>query len=601
MDKRNPPDKPRGPNQWVVLFIMIIAAIVVMNLFNSWMVQDVEKISVDQLYHAIEKKEVTSLTVSKTDTLYTVRGKFTNGKIFELQVIDGQDLQRVSLQNGIPLTVYTPFNFGTLFNFLFFGGLIFFLFMMMRGVTRQGSGLLGGSVARMEKTKDTFENVGGLKEIREEINDVIDYYKNSAEYQAFGLDPIRGILLFGSPGVGKTLIARAMANAVGIPFIHAKGSDFVEIFVGNGARKVRELFDFAKKHAPCCLFIDEIDSLAPARTYKFGHSENEQTLNAMLAEMDGFQGDTGVMVIGATNRPEILDPAILRPGRFDRKLVLPLPDKDSRVEILKIHSRKFKLSQNIDLAQIAQMTPGYSGADLKNLMNESGWTAARRFKGLIGLMWFKKAYIEFQDVSEAYDKVNWGKASGRKLTEKDKQCTAVHEAGHTLVSFLEPEADKPRKVTIIPRGVFLGATFMLPEDRVGYNKQFVLATVRTCLGGRAAEEIVLQEISSGASGDFKSVKSLVQRYVAAWGMDEKFGMVPYIEQGQFLAGSEIVASEARKFQIEERVCEIVNDLYQQTKTIIEENRDKLDQLAKALLQKETLEKDEIEEILKDNN
>ena len=450
-------------------------------------------------------------------------------------------------------------------------------------------------------TKDriTFKDVAGLKETKEELQEVVEFLKNPKKFETLGARIPRGVLLVGPTGVGKTLLARAVAGEANVPFFHISGSEFVELFVGVGAGRVRDAFNTAKKAAPSILFIDEIDAIGRERGSGIGggHDEREQTLNQILVEMDGFERDTRVIVISATNRPDILDPALLRPGRFDRRIVLDLPDIKEREEILKIHSQGKKLAPDVNLREIAERTPGFSGADLANLTNEAAILAARRNKKSIN-------QIEFL---EAIEKVILGpERKSRVLSSKEKEITAYHEGGHALVSFLTPEGgEEVRKVSIISRGRAGGYTMRMPkEEKYLKTRSEFLADIKVLLGGYVAEELKYKEISTGAANDLREASDIARALVTKYGMSKDLGPVAFgkTEDLVFL-GRELTSerdySEETAQKIDKEVMEIIKNCYHETKKILKDNFNKLEKIAQKLIEKETLEKEEIEELVKE--
>jgi len=447
------------------------------------------------------------------------------------------------------------------------------------------------------KEKITFKDVANLKEAKEELKEVVEFLKNPKKFQELGATIPRGVLLVGPPGSGKTLLARAVAGEANVPFFHISGSEFVEMFVGVGAGRVRDAFSVAKKAAPSILFIDEIDAIGRERGTGLGggHDEREQTLNQILVEMDGFDRETRVIVIAATNRPDILDPALLRPGRFDRRVFLDLPDVNGREEILKIHARNKKLDEKVNLREIAERTPGFSGADLANLMNEAAILAARR----------NKKSITQEELIDSIEKVILGpERKSRVLTKKEKEITAYHEAGHALVSALLSEGEvEVKKISIIPRGLTGGYTMRMPkEEKYLKTKTEFFNDVATLLGGYIAEELKFKEISTGAANDLREATEMARALVTKYGMS-KIGPVTFgrTEELMFL-GKEILAerdySEETAAKIDKEVLAIIKDCYKKAKKLLEENYDKLEKIAQKLIEKETLEKEEFEELIK---
>ena len=477
---------------------------------------------------------------------------------------------------------------------------VFFFFMQQT----QGGGSrvmnFGKSHAKMHgegKVKVSFKDVAGADEAKEELSEIVEFLRNPAKYNAIGAKIPKGVLLFGPPGTGKTLLARAVAGEAGVPFFSISGSDFVEMFVGVGASRVRDLFAQAKKNAPCIIFIDEIDAVGRQRGAGLGggHDEREQTLNQLLVEMDGFGANEGIITIAATNRPDILDPALLRPGRFDRQITVDRPDLRGRVAILNIHAMGKPLSKDVDLKTIAKKTPGFTGADLSNLLNEAALLAARADKKIITMA----------ELEEASEKVAFGpERRSHVISEKEKRLTAVHESGHALVAYLLPEADPVHKVTIIPRGRAGGYTMMLPdEDRSYETKSYYLAQIRVALGGRAAEQIVFNEISSGASGDLQNVTHIVRQMITRLGMSPKLGPMVFGEQQDqvFLGkslGHERNYGEGVAELIDKEMHDLVTTAYDDVIRMLEEHRDALNHMAAALMEVETINHKQVENLIK---
>jgi cell division protease FtsH len=442
------------------------------------------------------------------------------------------------------------------------------------------------------QNKVTFADVAGIDEAKDECEEIIAFLKDPKKFQRLGGRIPKGVLLIGAPGTGKTLLARAIAGEAGVPFFSISGSDFVEMFVGVGASRVRDLFEQGKKNAPCIIFIDEIDAVGRHRGSGLGggHDEREQTLNQLLVEMDGFESNEGVIIIAATNRPDVLDPAILRPGRFDRRITVPRPDLGGRLGILMVHTRKTPLSPDVDLEIIARGTPGFSGADLENLVNEAALLAAR----------LDKDYIAMSDVEMAKDKVLMGsERRSMVISEREKRTTAWHEAGHTLVAQLLPNHDRIHKVTIIPRGPALGLTMSLPEeDRLGYSAAWVEERIAMALGGRIAEEIKFNQLTTGAADDFRKATQLARSMATEWGMTKALGPMAYGDRDDtlFQFGPPQRSrdySEQTAREIDAEVRRIIDEQYGRARLIIEQNVDKLDAIAEALLERETLDSGEI--------
>jgi cell division protease FtsH len=457
----------------------------------------------------------------------------------------------------------------------------------------------GKSRARLVKDEDkakvTFKDVAGIPEAKEELQEIVEFLKDPKKFQKLGGRIPKGVLLMGSPGTGKTLIAKAIAGEADVPFFSISGSDFVEMFVGVGASRVRDLFQQARKAAPCLIFIDEIDAVGRHRGAGLGggHDEREQTLNALLVEMDGFEGKEGVIILASTNRPDVLDPALLRAGRFDRRVVVPRPELKGREEILKVHTRKLKLARDVDLAVIARGTPGFVGADLENICNEAALMAARS----------NKDQIEMTDFEKAKDKVMMG-AERRSLvlTEKEKRITAVHEAGHTLVAKMLPGTDPVHKVTIIPRGMALGLTMQLPEeDRHNMTAQEATNIITVLFGGRAAEELLCADITTGAGNDIERATELARRMVTEWGMS-KIGPISLAKKEEHIfLGKEIGTgrefSEKTAVDIDDEIMRILTECHQRAVKILKENVEKLERVSEALLERETLDGAQIDSLL----
>ena len=478
--------------------------------------------------------------------------------------------------------------------------MVFFMRQLQAGGTKAMS--FGKNKARMlseNQNKTTFKDVAGVDEAKEEVQEIVDFLRSPKKFTKLGGRIPKGILLVGPPGTGKTLLAKAIAGEAGVPFFIISGSDFVEMFVGVGASRVRDLFVQAKRHAPCIIFVDELDAVGRHRGAGLGggHDEREQTLNQLLVEMDGFESNEGIIVMAATNRPDVLDPALLRPGRFDRQVVVPRPDVRGREEILKVHSRNTPIEDEVDLSVIARSTPGFSGADLENLVNESALHAAR----------FGRTKITMDDFEYAKDKVIMGvERKSMIISDSERKITAYHEAGHALVARLTPGTDPIHKVTIIPRGMALGVTQQLPiEDRYTLSRTNLNATIMVLLGGRAAEEIVFGERTSGAGNDLERVTEIARRMVCEWGMSEKVGPITFGKgDEQVFLGKEISKqkdySEVTAIEIDTEIKSIVTGNYEKAKTLLEDNIDLLHKLAELLLDKEVIDGKELDELIKSN-
>ncbi|HEX7748485.1 MAG TPA: ATP-dependent zinc metalloprotease FtsH [Bordetella sp.] len=481
---------------------------------------------------------------------------------------------------------------------LLIGVWIFFM-RQMQGGGRGGAFSFGKSRARMldENTNQvTFVDVAGCDEAKEDVQELVDFLRDPSKFQKLGGRIPRGVLMVGSPGTGKTLLAKAIAGEAKVPFFSISGSDFVEMFVGVGAARVRDMFENAKKHAPCIIFIDEIDAVGRQRGAGLGggNDEREQTLNQMLVEMDGFESGQGVIVIAATNRPDVLDPALLRPGRFDRQVVVPLPDIRGREQILKVHMRKVPLATNVDASILARGTPGFSGADLANLVNEAALFAARR----------NGRTVDMSDFEKAKDKIIMG-AERRSIVmpEEERKNTAYHESGHAIVARMLPKTDPVHKVTIIPRGRALGVTMQLPEtDRYSMDKTRLLSTIAVLFGGRIAEELFMDQMTTGASNDFERATSIARDIVTRYGMTDSLGPMVYAEnEGEVFLGRSVTKtthmSEATMQKVDAEIRSIIDEQYGVAHKILEENRDKVEAMTAALLEWETIDADQIDDIV----
>ncbi|HEY2329496.1 MAG TPA: ATP-dependent zinc metalloprotease FtsH [Verrucomicrobiae bacterium] len=482
---------------------------------------------------------------------------------------------------------------------------LLFWFFFIRQIKAAGKGALsfGKSKARMlakERNKTTFKDVAGVEEAMEEVSELVEFLKDPKKFQRLGGRIPKGVLMIGPPGTGKTLLAKAIAGEADAAFFSISGSDFVEMFVGVGASRVRDMFEQARKSTPCLIFIDEIDAVGRSRGHGLGggNDEREQTLNALLVEMDGFDTQEGIIIIAATNRPDVLDPALLRPGRFDRQVTVNLPDVRGREAILKVHAKNVKLAPNVDLSVIARGTPGYSGAELANLLNEAALLAART----------GKKSIEQKELEEARDKVRWGRERrSLAMTDEEKKYTAWHEAGHALVNVVLKHTHPLHKVTIIPRGQALGATMFLPKDDVlSRRRKEMLDTIAVTMAGRIAEQIVSDDISTGAAGDIQQATSMAKAMVMHYGMSDKLGMVLYGEANEYVfLGREMTRgkeySEVTAERIDAEIKRIIDEGYNTAKTIVDTYRDKLEIIAGALLEFETLDGTQVDEIVRTGN
>ncbi|OMH40410.1 ATP-dependent zinc metalloprotease FtsH [Desulfurobacterium indicum] len=573
---------------WITIALIMIIAF---NFFSSPQFTR-KNIPFSTFLQEVEKGEVKKVTIKGQQ----ITGVTKEGKEFETYAPYYPDLVKQLTEKKVEINVKpeegSPWYITVLVSWLPMIFLIVIWISMMRQMNAGGSKALSFAKSRAKifidnKPKVTFKDVAGIDEIKEEVAEIVEFLRNPKKYQQLGGKIPKGILLAGAPGTGKTLLAKAIAGEANVPFLSVSGSEFVEMFVGVGASRVRDLFDQAKKNAPCIVFIDEIDAVGRKRGAGFtgGHDEREQTLNQLLVEMDGFESNEGIIVIGATNRPDILDRALLRPGRFDRQIYVPLPDVKGRLEILKIHTRNKPLAEDVDLEVIARSTPGFSGADLANIVNEAALIAARKGHGKIMM----------EDFEEAKDKVTMGiERKSMVLSEREKITTAYHEAGHTLVAKLLPNADRVHKVTIIPRGKALGITQQLPEDdKYTYTKEYLLDKLCVLFGGRVAEEVALGTISTGAGNDIERATEIARKMVAEWGMSDKIGPIAIKMKEQLGEPTEIVSEDLKRL-VDKEVKRIVTETYQKAKELITNNLEKLENLAKALLERETLTGEEID-------
>jgi cell division protease FtsH len=485
--------------------------------------------------------------------------------------------------------------------FILIGLWIFFMRQMQGGAGGRGAMSFGKSRARMlseDQVKVTFQDVAGAEEAKDEVSEMVDFLRDPSKFQKLGGKIPRGVLMVGSPGTGKTLLAKAIAGEAKVPFFSISGSDFVEMFVGVGASRVRDMFEQAKKHAPCIIFIDEIDAVGRHRGAGLGggHDEREQTLNQLLVEMDGFEGNEGIIVIAATNRPDVLDPALLRPGRFDRQVVVPLPDVRGREQILKVHMRKVPLSENVKPSVIARGTPGFSGADLANLVNEAALFAARG----------NKHDVDMDDFEKAKDKIMMGaERKSMVMSEDEKKLTAYHEAGHAIVGRLVPAHDPVYKVSIIPRGRALGVTMFLPEgDRYSFSKQRLESQISSLFGGRIAESLIFGPdlVTTGAQNDIERATDIARNMVTKWGLSDRLGPLTYTEDdGEVFLGRSVTRhknlSDETAHTIDNEIRAIINHNYQRSEQLLRDNLDKLRAMAEALIKFETIDAEQIDDIM----
>ncbi|HKU51884.1 MAG TPA: ATP-dependent zinc metalloprotease FtsH [Nitrospira sp.] len=583
---------------WVVVGLFMIL------LFNLFSVPT----------HAPEEEVIFSDFMAKLDKgdfeKVIIKGNHISGVLKDKTRIrtysaDYPDLVKVLREKDVQIEVKPPDESPWYITFLVtWGPFILFLglwFFLMRQMQIGGNKALsfGKSRARMlteERKKVTFSDVAGVDEAKEEVLEIIEFLKDPRKFQKLGGRIPKGVLVVGPPGTGKTLLAKAIAGEAGVPFFSISGSDFVEMFVGVGASRVRDLFEQGKKHAPCIIFIDEIDAVGRLRGAGLGggHDEREQTLNQLLVEMDGFDTTEGVILVAATNRPDVLDPALLRPGRFDRQVVVNRPDLKGRSEILKVHTKKVPVATNVELEKIARGTPGFSGADLENLVNEAALWAARQ----------NKKEVENIDFEMAKDKVMMGaERKSMILTEEEKRITAYHEAGHALMAKLLPGTDPVHKVTIIPRGRALGVTMQLPtDDRHNYSKEFLYNTLAILMGGRVAEELVFKHVTTGAGNDLERATDLARKMVCEWGMSEKLGPLTFgqKEDSVFLGrdfATKRDVSDQVALEIDLEIKRFVTENYERAKRVLTEQMTSLKALAEALLEKEVLDAPEIDQIL----
>ncbi|WP_161867193.1 MULTISPECIES: ATP-dependent zinc metalloprotease FtsH [Pseudomonas] len=592
----------------LILWLIIAAVLVtVMNNFSS--PSEPQTLSYSQFIEQVKEGRVERVTVDG----YVITGKRTDGEGFKTirPAIQDGGLIGDLIDNNVVIegkqpeqqSIWTQLLVASFPILVIIAVFMFFMRQMQGGAGGKGGPMsFGKSKARLlseDQVKTTFADVAGCDEAKEEVSELVEFLRDPGKFQRLGGRIPRGVLMVGSPGTGKTLLAKAVAGEAKVPFFTISGSDFVEMFVGVGASRVRDMFDQAKKHAPCIIFIDEIDAVGRHRGAGMGggHDEREQTLNQLLVEMDGFEMNDGIIVIAATNRPDVLDPALLRPGRFDRQVVVGLPDIRGREQILKVHMRKVPMGDDVNPAVIARGTPGFSGADLANLVNEASLFAARAGKRL----------VEMKEFELAKDKIMMG--AERKtmvMSDKEKLNTAYHEAGHAIVGRLVPEHDPVYKVSIIPRGRALGVTMFLPEeDRYSLSKRALISQICSLFGGRIAEEMTLgfDGVTTGASNDIMRATQLAKNMVTKWGLSEKLGPLMYAEEeGEVFLGRSMgsqnsnVSGETAK-QIDEEVRRIIDECYATAKKLLVENRDKLDAMAEALMKYETIDSEQIDDIM----
>jgi cell division protease FtsH len=584
--------------------IWLVIALVLMTVFNQFSARHQQQSTMDysQFIDEVKQGVVSRVTiegrvlrVQKNDgrkyTVYSPSDPWLVSDLLKTGVtVEAKPEEEPSLLMNI---------FVSWFPMLLLIGVWIFFMRQMQGGGRGGAFSFGKSRARMLDESNntvTFADVAGCEEAKEEVAELVDFLRDPGKFQKLGGRIPRGVLMVGSPGTGKTLLAKAIAGEAKVPFFSISGSDFVEMFVGVGAARVRDMFEQAKKHAPCIVFIDEIDAVGRQRGAGLGggNDEREQTLNQLLVEMDGFETGSGVIVIAATNRPDVLDPALLRPGRFDRQVVVPLPDIRGREQILMVHMRKVPVAPDVRPDILARGTPGFSGADLANLVNEAALFAARANKRL----------VDMDDFERAKDKIMMGaERKSMVMPEHERRNTAYHESGHAVVAKLLPKTDPVHKVTIIPRGRALGVTMQLPqEDRYSMDREQILQNISVLFGGRISEEIFMSQMTTGASNDFERATDMARRMVTQWGMSKELGTMVYGEnEGEIFLGRSITThknlSEATMQKVDDEIRRIIDEQYALARRLIEENRDKVDTMAKALLEWETLDGDQVSDIM----
>ena len=587
---------------------LVIAAVLLMVFQNFTPTTSGQQVNYSQFVEMVQQGQVRQVTIDGLQVqgvrgdgsqFQTIRPQVSDNKLMddllanEVEVI-GKEPERQSLWTQLLVAAFPILIIIALF--------VFFMRQMQGGGGGKGPMSFGKSKARLlseDQIKTTFADVAGVDEAKDDVKELVDFLRDPSKFQRLGGRIPKGVLMVGPPGTGKTLLAKAIAGEAKVPFFSISGSDFVEMFVGVGASRVRDMFEQAKKQSPCIIFIDEIDAVGRHRGAGMGggHDEREQTLNQLLVEMDGFEGNEGVIVIAATNRPDVLDPALLRPGRFDRQVVVSLPDILGREQILKVHMKKVPLADGIDPAVIARGTPGFSGADLANLVNEAALFAARRNQRLVSM----------EELELAKDKIMMGaERKSMVMSEKEKRNTAYHESGHAIVGRLVPEHDPVYKVSIIPRGRALGVTMFLPEeDKYSHSKRYLTSSICSLFGGRIAEELTLgfEGVTTGASNDIERATSLARNMVTRWGLSEKLGPLQYDTDseepflGRSAGQSHTVYSPETAQRIDEEVRNIIDTCYETAKQILIDNRDKLDMMAEALMKYETIDRFQIDDIM----
>jgi cell division protease FtsH len=590
------------------IVLWVIIAVVLMTVFNSFTAPKTgaPQISYTKFLEEVDRKNVSGVTIFKDGR---IEGTMTSGSRFATESPNDPGLVGDLLKAGVEIRAKPPEQPSILWQilinwfplFILIGLWIFFMRQMQGGGAGRGAMSFGKSKARMlteDQVKVTFTDVAGCEEAKEEVKELVDFLKDPSKFQKLGGKIPSGVLMVGPPGTGKTLLARAIAGEAKVPFFTISGSDFVEMFVGVGASRVRDMFEQAKKHAPCIIFIDEIDAVGRHRGAGLGggHDEREQTLNQLLVEMDGFEGNEGVIVIAATNRPDVLDPALLRPGRFDRQVVVGLPDILGREQILKVHMRKVPLDDGVKPSIIARGTPGFSGADLANLVNEAALFAARANKRL----------VDMEDMEKAKDKIMMGaERKSMVMKEEEKRLTAYHEAGHAIVGLKVPSHDPVYKVSIIPRGRALGVTMFLPEeDRYSHSKEHLESQISSLFGGRIAEEMIFgaESVTTGASNDIMRATEIARNMVTKWGLSDRMGPLAYGEdEGEVFLGRSVTQHKALSddtaHAIDEEVRAFIDRNYERAAGILNEYVDKLHAMAQALIKFETIDSDQIHDIM----
>ena len=591
------------------LILWAVIVVVLMSVFNNFTkgTKQPAQLSYSEFIQAVRSGQIREVEIAADNR--TITGFKNSGDKFTTYSPNDDRLVDDLLQNNVVIETGPSKKRSILLDILIswfpmlllIGVWIFFMRQMQGGGGTRGAMSFGKSKARLmgeDQIKVTFADVAGVEEAKEEVSELVEFLRDPGKFQKLGGKIPRGVLMVGSPGTGKTLLAKAIAGEAKVPFFTISGSDFVEMFVGVGASRVRDMFAQAKKHAPCIIFIDEIDAVGRHRGAGLGggHDEREQTLNQLLVEMDGFDGNEGVIVIAATNRPDVLDPALLRPGRFDRQVTVPLPDLRGREQILKVHMRKVPLGKDVRPDLIARGTPGFSGADLANLVNEAALFAARA----------NKRNVEMDEFERAKDKIIMGaERKSMVMSEDEKKLTAYHEAGHAIVGRLVPEHDPVYKVTIIPRGRALGVTMFLPEeDRYSHSKQRLESQISSLFGGRLAEELIFgaEAVTTGASNDIERATEIARGMVTKWGLSEKMGPLAYSEEdGEVFLGHSVTqrktVSDETAHSIDEEVRKIIDGNYNRAKQLLVENMDKLHTMAKALIKYETINSDQIDDIM----